>query len=339
ERLGATLQTRGGVDTIRIKLFTLTRYLPELLVLAKEMIQSPAFDERELELYKANKIERLKIDLRKNEVIAYRKLTEAIYGKAHPYGLNTEPDDYMAIRALDLKSHHQHFILPGRGMITLAGQFDDHDEALIRQTFENIQFPDSNGQEEHQVPKPKSAIGYFGFDGPQSHQAAIRIGRRLFTQHHPDFDGLFVLNTILGGYFGSRLMNEIREQQGLTYGIYSGLDSFALDGCLYISTETATANIDVVIKAIGLEVEKLRQELVPEPELNMARNYLMGHLMTQLDGPFSSMDYIKTLKIEGLADASFDRLVKTVQEITPETLRSLAQQYLDLDQWATIVVR
>jgi predicted Zn-dependent peptidase len=181
--------------------------------------------------------------------------------------------------------------------------------------------------------------GYHEYDGPQTHQAAIRIGRRLFPQAHPDFNGLFVLNTILGGYFGSRLMTEIRENQGLTYGIYSSVDSFATDGCFYISTETATDNTQKVIEAIQKEVRNLQTTLIPDEELDMARNYLMGHLMTQIDGPFSTLDFIKSLKIEFLEDSSFKGMVDTIQQITPERLRDLAISYLDLDKWATIVVK
>ena len=134
-------------------------------------------------------------------------------------------------------------------------------------------------------------------------------------------------------------MTEIRENQGLTYGIYSSVDSFASDGCFYISTETATDNTAKVIEAIGLEMRKLQLELIPEEELNMARNYLMGHLMTQIDGPFSTLDYIKSMKIEHLEDGSFKDMVDTIQQITPARLRDLANTYLDPAGWVTIVVK
>jgi predicted Zn-dependent peptidase len=134
-------------------------------------------------------------------------------------------------------------------------------------------------------------------------------------------------------------MAEIRENLGLTYGIYSGVDSFSEDGCFYISTETTTDNIKTVIQAIRTETRKLQEVLIPENELQMARNYLMGHLMTQLDGPFSTLDQIRSMKIERLGDESFGELVNTIQNISSGDLRDLAIRYLDLDQWATIVVR
>jgi zinc protease len=339
ESRGATIQTRGGVDTIRVRLFTLTRFLAELMDVITEVIQIPAFDANELKLYAENKVERLQIDLKKNEVIAYRHLTEAIFGQGHPYGKNAKPEDYLAITTDDLRYHHSHHIHPERGMVFISGSFGQKEMDIIEDTLGQWSPTYKNGvatQSSHEI---KSRTGLIEIPGPQTHQAAIRIGRRLFPQSHPDYNGLFLLNTILGGYFGSRLMTEIRENQGMTYGIYSSVDSFAEDGCFYISTETATDNVEKVILAIKGETEKLRNELIPEAELDMARNYLMGHLMTQLDGSFASIDFIKTMKIEGLDDGQFDNLIATIQNCTAETLRDLANEYLDLDKCVTVVVK
>ncbi|MEO6131380.1 MAG: pitrilysin family protein [Saprospiraceae bacterium] len=339
ESRGATIQTRGGVDTIRVRLYTLTRHLPELMEVITDVIRIPAFDPNELKVYAENKVERLKIDLKKNEVIAYRQLTESIFGNQHPYGKNINPEDFLAITGSDLEYHHRHHIHPEQGMVFVSGAFGENEINIIRRTLGEWTPPYSNGIVFTQTPKVIGKTGYIEMKGPQSHQAAIRIGRNLFPQGHPDFTGLFLLNTILGGYFGSRLMNEIRENLGLTYGIYSGVDSFAEGGCFYISTETATDNIEKVIEAIKNEVQKLRTEPVPGEELSMARNYLMGHLMTQLDGPFASMDYIKTLKIERLDEAYFNEMITTIQKLTAEDLMSLADKYMDLEQWVTIVVK
>jgi len=339
EFLGATLQTRGGVDTIRIKLYTLSRFLPQLIELIRDIILYPSFDEQELKVYTNNKIERLQIELKKNDVLAYRHLTEAIYGKEHPYGRNALPQDYQAITVEDMVEHHRQFILPQNGMIFLSGSYDEEILESVKRVLGTWGTLNENGSGKETVHVAKSQTGYIEIDGPQSHQAAIRIGRKLFTQDHPDWNGLYVLNTILGGYFGSRLMTEIRENLGLTYGIYSGMDSFAEDGCFYISTETTTENIKTVIEAIKIEAAKLKQTLIPEPELRMARNYLMGHLMTQLDGPFATLDFIKSMKIERLPDETFSDLVNTIQQITSNELRELAIRYLDLDQWVTIVIK
>jgi predicted Zn-dependent peptidase len=224
-------------------------------------------------------------------------------------------------------------------MIFLSGSFGQTEKDLIEEVFGHWTRGLPNGAVLHSPVETPPVTGRKDFKGPQSHQAAIRIGRRLFPQSHPDFNGLYFLNTLLGGYFGSRLMMEIRESKGLTYGIYSSVDSFAQDGCFYISTEAATANTNKVLKAIRKEADKLRQDLVPGAELQMAKNYLMGHMMTQIDGPFSTLEYIKSMKIEQIGDHIFADLVDTIQQITPHRLRELAGQYLNLDEWVTIVVK
>lgn len=337
EFLGATLQTRGGVDTIRVRLWTLTRYFPDLIQLVGELIREPAFDEEELRVYVDNKIERLQIDLKKNEILAYRHLTESVFGPEHPYGRNTFPADYQALTRQDLVDHHAHFVRPDRAMAFLSGHFGEVETGLLTDVL-GAWVPAADNGLEPPDPVVISRAGRVDIEGPQQHQAAIRIGRRLFPESHPDYPGLFVLNTVLGGYFGSRLMMEIRENQGLTYGIYSSVDSFARDGVFYISTETATDQVDKMLAAIRVEVDRLRRELIPDDELTMARNYLMGHLMTQIDGPISSLDYIKTMKIEGLDDHHFAEMVDTILTITPGRLRDLAGQYLDPESWVTIRV-
>ncbi len=338
EYVGATLQTRGGVDTIRVRLWTLTRFFPQLVKLVGDLVREPAFDPEELSVYINNKVERLQIDLKKNEVLAYRHLTEAIYGEAHPYGRNLFPEDYRALTRDDLLVHHARTIRPERAMVFLSGHFGTPEIDMLRDVFEPWAPPAAEGILPSAV-QTVSRYGRIDIDGPQKHQAAIRIGRKLFPESHPDFYGLYVLNTVLGGYFGSRLMTEIRENQGLTYGIYSSVDSFAQDGCFYVSTETTTDQVDRMLAAIQAEMTRLQQDLIPPDELTMARNYLMGHLMTQIDGPIATMDYIKTMKVEGLSDGHFAAMVDTIRTITPERLRDLAAEYLAPGEWVTLVVR
>ncbi len=339
ESLGATMFTRGGVDTVRVRLLTLTKFFPDLITVIREVLETPSFDPAELQVYVENKIERLKIDLKKNEVIAYRHLTEKIFGPGHPYGKNNDPEDYEGITIEEIKVHHQNHIIPQKGMIFISGSFGEKEIQMIRETIGLWSPNHSNGLDNLPTLPKENTFGYFEYAGPQSHQAAIRIGRRLFPQSHPDFNGLYMLNTILGGYFGSRLMMEIRENQGLTYGIYSSVDSFTSDGCFYISTEAATENTEKVIEAIKNEMKRLQTELIPDAELDMARNYLMGHLMTQIDGPFSTMDLIKSFKIENLEDGLFAKTIEMIQQITPKALQDLAKKYLDLEKWVIIVVK
>ncbi len=160
----------------------------------------------------------------------------------------------------------------------------------------------------------------------------------MFSRRHPDYNGVYVLNTILGGYFGSRLMANIREKRGFTYNIYSTADAMLHDGCLYVATEVNNGKVKATIKQIFAEMQRLREEPAPVAELEMVRNYLLGMLLNGLDGPLNISDVIKTLVTEELPLDAFDALVHTIRTITPEQLQVLAQRYLqEQDFWVVTV--
>ena len=168
-------------------------------------------------------------------------------------------------------------------------------------------------------------------------QSAIRIGRLLFNQHHPDFIPLQVLNTALGGYFGSRLMSTVREEKGLTYGIGSFIMPLKHSGEWIISSEVAGEKRDEAIDAIFHEFDKLRNELLPDKELGMVKNYMMGELLRNFDGPFSSADIYRTLNENNLNFNFYRQMITYLHEVSSEDLRLLAQQYLNPEDFRTVV--
>ena len=173
---------------------------------------------------------------------------------------------------------------------------------------------------------------------PNSMQSGIRVGRRLFSRKHPDFNGVFVLNTILGGYFGSRLMTNIREKKGFTYNIYSTADAMLHDGCLYIATEVNGDKSAATLRAIFSEMKKMREKPVSDDELEMVRNYLLGMLLNGLDGPMNISDVVRNLLVEGLPLSAFDELVQAVRNIRPADIQALAQKYLQPEDYWVVQV-
>ena len=151
-------------------------------------------------------------------------------------------------------------------------------------------------------------------------------------------DGFFVLNTILGGYFGSRLMANIREDKGYTYNIYSSMDAMRSDGAFYIGTEVGNEFVGDTMEQIRLELQSLIDEPVSEEELTMVRNYLMGNFLSMLDGPFNVGEVVRTLVGDDLPFSFFSELVERVNTIQADTLQELAARYLRPDdQWEVIV--
>ena len=175
-------------------------------------------------------------------------------------------------------------------------------------------------------------------DGPQHLQCAIRMGRQVATRDSEDYPGLYFLNTVFGGYFGSRLMKNIREEKGLTYGISSSLETLGRAACLTISTEASGENRQVVLDEIAAEIAKLREEPLGQKEFEMVRNYIRGSLMMQLDGPFRVIDVVKTLVMECGSNECFDDFMTGIRSATPDSIRDLANKYLDWDTLHKVIV-
>jgi len=339
---GASLSVPTNLDTASFVLFGLKKYATEILPVFAELLQSPSFPELELENFRRNSIQELLVELEKGETVAYRKVTELIYGEHHPYGYNSFPEDYVAIQRADLLHFYQTWYTPSNCLLFATGRIDDQVIELLNRHFGQLG-KDTRATVPPRLPIPPNPPAPrrkapVRISLPGSLQTAIKIGRRLFDRNHPDYNGMVVLNTVLGGYFGSRLMTNIREKKGYTYNIYSTVDGYLHDGCLYIATEVSPEKSAAAVRAIFSELKKLRENPIPAEELSMVRNYILGMLLNGLDGPLNSSDLLRNQIVENQGVEKFEALVQTVRDISPEVLQGLAQQYLQqADFWVVTV--
>lgn len=334
---GGTLSIPASLDMANFQLFSLKKYAPALLPVFAELFRTPSFPERELDTFRENHIAELLVELEKPEVRAYRELTERIFGADHPYGYNSTPDDYRALTRDDLTAHFGRWFTADNGCLFASGRIDADLRASLNEQFGKIisraQPPESR------LPAAGAATpGRVALTHPGSLQTAIKIGRRLFARRHPDFDGMFVLNTLLGGYFGSRLMMNIREKRGYTYNIYSSADTLLHDGYLYIATEVNPGKAAATIREIFAEMRRLCETPVDADELDMVRNYLLGVLLNGLDGPMNVSEMVRNLVVDELPWEAFERLVATIRSITPGQLQALAARYLQPDDFWVVTV-
>ncbi len=331
-----TLQTPVNLDTGSLVMYCMTKHFAQLVPLLAEMLMEPAFPEKELKTYIDNNIQTLLVDLSKNDVLAYRKITELIFGENHPYGYNSTPDDYRALAQTDLIKHHKEHFTSDNCLIFLSGKIDESILKLLNQYLgQKTTISVKNHKTWHYpVQKPQSVK----IKNDDTVQAAIRIGRQFGNRLHPDFDGFFVLNTILGGFFSSRLMTNIREKKGFTYNIYSALDLMHHDGYFYISSEVGNKFVKKAITEIYQELEKLQNEPVSLQELKMVQNYLLGNMLNMIDGPFAVSEVIKSFITEGVDLNQFQQFVETVRSITPQQLQALAQKYFNKEDLFEVVV-
>ncbi len=333
---GASLSVPTNLDIASFSLFAIKKHAPKVLPMFAEVLLDPVFPQAELDTFVRNSVHELQVELEKNEVLAYRKITELIFGENHPYGYNSVPDDYTALTKQDLTDYYEKWYRPSNCLILASGNVDDDTLNLLNQHFGQKA---NDGQRHYyhsevRTSKPKR----IQVEHEGSLQTAIRIGRRLFNRKHPDYDGVFVLNTILGGYFGSRLMMDIREKKGYTYNIYSTADAMLYDGCMYIAAEVNPDKAEATIRAIFAQMKKLREQMVDVEELDMVKNYLLGMLLNGLDGPINSSEILRNLLVEDLPLSAFEQLVHTILHITPEKIQELANQYLKKEDFWVVLV-
>ena len=339
EYYGANLKVSPGNDFTIVSLYALTKDLPELLPVVLEILTDATFPEAEVEIHKQNAIQRLLVNLRQCEFVANQRIDAMLYGPEHPYGRYSRQEKIEALTRADVVSfYRQCYTLAGVRMF-MGGKVGAQEVELLNTLFGHIVIDKKPAANEPSfaIGPPTERIQHVENDA-QGVQGAIRIGRIFPNRHHADFAPMVVLNTLFGGYFGSRLMSNIREDKGFTYGIYSSLNPAQHGGDLTIHTEVGRPVIDAAVQEIYMEMERLRQEAPPEEELLLVKNFLLGGLLGDLDGPFQLLQRWRTLILNDMDESHFHRNVSIYKSITAEAVQALAVKYFDRQDYYEAVV-
>jgi zinc protease len=338
EYYGAHCSRSCSNETAVISLSALDKHLNVLLPVIREMITDSVFLEEELATYKQNTKQRLSVSLKKSEFVAARLIDAYVFGEKHPYGVYTNPEDIDALDTAMLKAFFKQYYLNGQCVIFVSGKLPADLQQQLNNNFGTTGLRPYNGQLPAIAPQPAAQKKYRIINDTEGVQGSVRIARHFPTRHHPDFMKVMVLNTLFGGYFGSRLMSNIREDKGYTYGIHSYVQNHLQETAWLISTEAGKDVSEATIEEIYKEMQLLREELVDEEELLLVRNYLIGTILGDLDGPFQIMGRWKNIILNGMNGDYFYDSVKTIKTITAEELRELAKKYLNPEDFYELIV-
>lgn len=334
---GAFLESETTHDNASFTLFSLNKHLPSTLPVVQDILRNASFPEHEFDVYRSNKRQKFIVDSEKVSVLARRRFNELLFGENHPYGKKAVLNDFDRLTRDSLVSFHAQRYSAAHCTIIVSGKLSPDIFALLDANFGGNGWG-AKAIAENPFP-PVVPQKYSGQtivkDG--AIQSAIRMGRVLFNKQHPDYLPMQVLNTVLGGYFGSRLMTNIREDKGYTYGIGSGVVSMYDSGYFVISTEVGVDVTNATLKEIYSEIDLLQQELVPEEELDLVRNYMTGVFLRSTDGPFALSDRLKGLLGYNLGYEYYDRYMETIQSVSAQQLRDLAQKYLQKEDLVELV--
>jgi zinc protease len=332
---GAYFQTDCGNDFASVTLYSLSKFIDQTLPIFHTIVSEPNFDKNEISTFATQGKQRLAVSLNKVDFLARRNFLNAIYGESTIVGKMVKPEHYDALSHETLATFYNERYKKGLKAVVVAGKFTNENIESIKELIKNLGFSKNEGSniKSEIILNPEKIY----ITKKDSVQSAIRIGKKMFNRKHPDYFSFSILNTVLGGYFGSRLMSNIREDKGYTYGIGSGLATNLNDGYFFISTEVGSDVCKDAIKEIYFETERLRNEKIPTEELQLVKNYLFGAFQRSIDGPFALADRQKSLYLNSLTNSHLEQYLTTLADITPEKLLDCAQKHLDQTSFTEVV--
>ncbi len=325
---GAYLITSADRDNAFVTVYFLEKYMDIILPLLAEIVKEPAFPREEFLAYRERRKQNFLIEKTRVSNLAREMFALAIYGPEHPYGQTFSCSDFDSLKPEDLSEFYSRYFHSKNCRIIVSGNYN---QTMLASRIGELfggdwgSFGKISDTKKEKKPSPKRQIFV-----PRSGavQSAIRIGRETFTRSHPDYPGMLVLNNLLGGHFGSRLMQNIREKKGYTYGIGSALVTLRNSGYLVIVSEVGTSYRKKSLKAIYRELDKLCSKPVSKRELELTRTQMLGELLRDFDGPFARAESIRNLLEHDLDTGFYKKIISTIRSIGPSELLDLSARYL-----------
>ncbi|MFN8358151.1 MAG: pitrilysin family protein [Spirosomataceae bacterium] len=336
DQYGAFTDYVHGMDRAGFTLFGLTKHLAQLLPMVQELLTEAIFPEKELANLKRITEQNLQVNLEKTAYVATQTFRRKLFGSSHPYGRSMDMDMIDSVYKEDLLEYYQQFIKGAPFTIFLSGKISEAEVALLNQYLGVLPVLARNQVVNHSVASSFPSAELVEKDA--SLQSSIRLGKPFITRHHPDFCKAVVLNEVLGGYFGSRLMKNIREEKGFTYGISSQLVSLSKGAYWVVGTDVKREFTSQTVDEIYKEIKRLQTELVPADELETVKNFLSGEFAGSLNTPFEIMDRHKIIMLEQLPSDFYNVFLPTIRQVSAEDVLQMANELLALDSLHEVVV-
>ena len=336
---GASFENNHGYDRTEFTLYCLSKYVQELLPLVLDVLQNPVFPEEEYKLLKKRTIQNVKVQRQKNSYLATHSFTKQLYGAQHPYVFGFEDGDLENLAKEELENFYKNRFITQELEVFACGAIDDDMQRYLEREIQhlNIQPSKASHTTAQKDATPNSADKTNLVLVEKSLQSSIRVGRLFPHITHQDYLQLLVLNEVFGGYFGSRLMRNIREDKGYTYGIYSVVSPKEHGSLFYIGTDVNYTVTDKTLNEIVKEIKILQQEEIPEEELGTVKNYMLGKFLNDINTIFDQCDRYKRIVLYDLPQNHYNNFVTTIRTSTSAELLKLANKYLQEEELYTAI--
>ncbi len=334
---GAYFETESGKHFTVITLYTLNKYFEQTFKIVNDFLFNAIFPEKETDIFLKNRFQTFLINRQKPDIISSEVFAQSLFGENHPYGRSVKKEDFNDINRENILEFYKSGYSSANLQIMFTGKITDKHVKLADKFLNEIKNGNTLKKEHDKFRLKQISARKKIIEMPGTVQSSLRIGKITVNKTHPDFFNLNIATVILGGYFGSRLMTNIREDKGYTYGIYASGISLPEAGYLVISAESGKNVYKKAIEEIYKELKKLRSEPVAHDELTRVKRWIFGSTVKVFDGPLSVSEAYKSLIFGNLSADYFHRYLNAVKNITPEMILETAQKYFDEDTLTEVV--
>lgn len=333
EGYGSHFEVSPGLDFVSISVYSLASKVQPTFRLLLELLTDAQLPQKELDQLKSIYLQNLKVNNEKTSFLASKLFRKNLFGAEHPYGKELDESDIDKLSRTSLVEHLSSF--SENMSVFVAGKISSETKRLLidglsilphrSNTIRQAAF--ANVKSSHQREEKEGSV-----------QSSIRLGKKSLLRSHPDYVDAIFLSHILGGYFGSRLMKNIREEKGLTYGIHASLHALKNDSYLVIGADVNKENVDLTIDEISKELRRLREEKIDTNELETARNHFIGGLQSELTTAFAHADKIKTIQLFGLNERYYNSMIERIEKLTAEDLLRVGEAHFHESSFMQIAV-
>lgn len=330
--LGAYIDHEISMESAFLHLFCLRQNVYAALDILFDALENAVFPEHEIQDMLQEKRQRYLVSIEKVNFLARKEFQKQLFSDAGNYSRQLELSDFNEVSQADLLKFHREFYLKNLRKVVVVGDLGYEIIPFLNERLaawsqsKLVDFTKSFGNQP----------GTFHVEKKGALQTAIRLGLPMFNKQHPDYFDFIIMQTVLGDYFGSRLMSNIREDKGFTYGIGCALVELKQTGYFVIATEVARDFTEPTIREIKYEIERLQQELVPADELDLVKNYLLGQLLKSADGPNAMMDLFLGVEQHKLTLAFYNQYIEKIKSITADEIRNIAVKCLNWDKFTLV---
>ncbi len=334
----AHIHIEAQKDIVSVSMFVLNKHFDAAFRLFCEMIRQPVFPEEEMQVYLNNQRQIHLINQKKVQHLARTYFNELVYGESHPYGYRTRADDFEKVEQQDLRAFYENWFHPGNAFCVVSGRLPSDIAARVSAGLGSVAWQHPKDSRPPVYRMLSSGSRKMHLDMPVALQSAIRIGKQLINRTHPAWHRLKITNALLGGFYGSRLMQNIRQDKGFTYGINSALVSLVRSGYFFIGTQVGADVCKPALEEIYKELQSLRTVPADKDELQTLKNYLSGNFLRSFDGPFAQSARFKEMLVFGLDMSHHEEFLKELKSITAEDIMETAGLYLREEEMMEVVV-